>query len=210
MARLIGILGGTFDPVHNGHLQPAAELMQAVGLEQVRFIPNRVPPHREPPWLDSDTRRRLVDMAIAPYAGFVLDDRELRRQGSSFMVDTLDELHAELPDATLCLIMGADAFAHFTQWHRWQTILELCHLIVMTRPGADLADASDQQPELAARMTRDPQALGNSHHGQILLQSVTPVAVSATLVRERLGRGESIADLVPESIREQLETQYAI
>jgi nicotinate-nucleotide adenylyltransferase len=210
MTRLIGILGGTFDPIHYGHLRPAAELMTRLGLEQLRFIPNRVPPHREPPWLDSDTRRRLVQAAIADYPGFVLDDRELRREGPSYMVDTLAELHRELPEHTLCLIMGTDAFVHFTQWHRWQAILELCHLIVMTRPGAELPDVSDQQPLVASRITRDARALGDSHHGQILLQSVSPVDVSATLIRQRLGRGENIADLVPDSIREQLETKYAI
>jgi nicotinate-nucleotide adenylyltransferase len=210
MVRLIGILGGTFDPIHYGHIKPVLELQQALGLAEVRFIPNRVPPHRPAPWLDSASRRRLVATALADYPGFVLDERELRREGPSFMVDTLAELQQAFPQSSLCLILGTDAFAGFTRWHRWQAILELCHLIVITRPGAALPDFGDQQPLINARLSHDAQALAKSHCGQILIQSVTPIDISATMIRHRLSQGQSIAGLVPESIREQLETRYAI
>ncbi len=210
MTKLIGILGGTFDPVHYGHLKPAAELLQCLPLDEIRFIPNRMPPHREQPVLDSATRGRLVQLAIADNPQFVMDDRELRRDGPSFMVDTLAELKTEQPDATLCLIMGDDAFAGFTRWRRWQAILELCHLIVISRPGAELPCSVEHQAELAPRLSHNPQALLGSQCGQILLQSITPVPISATLIRQRLRAGQSIADLVPESIQQQLETHYAI
>jgi len=210
VAQLIGILGGTFDPIHYGHLKPAAEVMQRLGMAELRFIPNRVPPHRQQPWLDSDSRRDLVATAITEYPGFVLDDRELRREGPSYMVDTLASLHEEFPHHTLCLILGTDAFAHFTRWHRWQAILELCHLIVITRPGAELPDFGDQQHQIATRITSDVNALASSHCGQILIQSVSPVDISATMIRQKLSQRQSIAGLVPESIREQLETRYAI
>jgi len=210
MAALLGILGGTFDPIHFGHIRPALELQQQLGLAEVRFIPNRVPPHRSPPWLDSDSRRRLVAQAIADYPGFVLDERELQRDGPSYMVDTLAELKQAFPLHSLCLILGTDAFAGFTHWHRWQAILELCHLIVITRPGAALPDFGEQQPLIDARITRDVQSLAEGQCGKILIQSVTPVDISATMIRHRLSQGQSIAGLVPESIREQLETRYAI
>ena len=210
MTALLGILGGTFDPIHYGHLKPAAELMRLLRLEQIRFIPNRVPPHRQQPWLDTATRRDLVQTAIADYPGFVLDQRELQRAGPSYMVDTLAELQRDFPRHTLCLIMGSDAFAHFTHWHRWQAILELCHVIVITRPGAQLPDFGEQQHLIQSRISGDAGALAASQHGQILIQSVSLVDISATMIREKLDQRQSIAGLVPESIREQLETRYAI
>ena len=206
MARLMGILGGTFDPVHLGHLQPALEVMQSAGLEQVRFLPNREPPHRQQPWLDTNTRRELIELAIADYEGFVFDDRELKREGPSYMVDTLTDMHHDFPDFTLCLMMGMDAFAGFTSWHRWQEILNLGHLIIMSRPGVVLPQFGEYQSMLASRMTEDPLDLTKSQQGQILLQSVTLVDISATQIRQYLSSGDSIQNLVPESIRERLET----
>ena len=205
MARLMGILGGTFDPVHYGHLLPAQEVMQVVGLEQVRFLPNRVPPHREQPWLNIDQRRQLIELAIKGFDGFVFDDRELRRDGPSYMVDTLADLHREFPGYTLCLLMGMDAFEGFAQWHRWQEILQLSHLIVMTRPGMKLPDFSRDQVILKQSLTHDAVNLARSQRGQILLQSVTLVDISATQIRQNLGAGRSIQNLVPDVIRERLE-----
>ena len=210
MARLLGIFGGTFDPVHFGHLRTAAELIQKLGLEQVRFIPNRVPPHRQQPWLDVETRQQLLQLALAGYQDFVLDDRELRRDGPSYMVDTLADLHGEFPEHALCLIIGMDAFAGFTRWHRWQAILELGHLVVMNRPGAELPSFAEHQSAIESRICHDETALQRSLHGQILLQSVSPVDISATMIRDRLQHGQTIADLVPEPVKELLETRYAI
>ena len=206
MSELIGVLGGTFDPVHYGHLRPALEVQQALGLKQLRFLPNNQPPHRDQPWLNNRVRRELVEMAIADVPEFVLDDRELSRQGLSYMVDTLSDLRQEFPDSSLCLIMGMDAFSGFTQWHRWQTILGLCHLVITSRPGTDLPEFNEHQTEISSRMTRDPQALGKSHSGQILLQSVTLLDISATQIREALNSGKSIRYLLPDNVREKLET----
>ena len=213
--KLIGIFGGTFDPIHYGHLRPALDVMQASGLDQVRFLPNKSPPHRQQPWLDSDTRRQLVEMAIADMPNFILDDRELHRQGPSYMVDTLSELKEQFPDDTLCLIMGIDAFAGFTQWHRWQSILELCHLIITTRPGSvmpdeDGPDFAEHQALIQSRISRDPSVLMQSQHGQILLQSVTLLDISATQIRELLNSGKSTRFLLPDNVREILEDEYAI
>lgn len=204
MARLMGILGGTFDPVHFGHLRPAYEVMQSLGMEQLRFLPNRLPPHRESPWLDTETRRQLVEIAISDVDGFVLDDRELKREGPSYMVDTLAELKNDFPDHSLCLIMGMDAFSGFTQWHRWRDILNLCHLVVTTRPGAVKPELG---PEIESRFCDQAKRLGESQQGQILLQSVTLLDISASQIRQSLISGSSIRYLVPESIRERLESR---
>lgn len=209
MAELIGILGGTFDPIHYGHLRPALEVMQALGLKQVRFLPNKIPPHRPQPWLDADTRRELVAMAIAGIPGFVLDDRELRREGPSYMVDTLADLHQQFPDNTLCLLMGMDAFSGFTRWHRWRAILDLCHLVIIARPGAKMPDFAEDQALIEACITHDLEDLSRSQYGQILLQSVVLQDISATEIRTRLAAGQSIHDWLPEQVREKLE-HYAI
>ena len=209
MSKLIGILGGTFDPIHFGHLRPALEVMQSAGLEQVRFLPNRQPPHRPQPWLDEQTRCDLVATAISDVPEFVLDDRELKRDGPSWMVDTLASLKQDFPRDSLCLIMGMDAFAGFTHWHRWQDIFDLCHLIVMSRPGTKLPDFQDENASIQPQLTHDVSELANASHGKILLQSVTLLDISATLIRENLLHGQSIRYLVPDNVREKLENRYA-
>lgn len=219
MPKLIGILGGTFDPIHYGHLKPAQDVLQNVGLHQVRFLPNKNPPHRETPWLSGELRKHLVEISIADIPQFVLDDRELNREGPSYMVDTLAELKAEFADETLCLIMGMDAFDGFTQWHQWQSILNLCHLIITTRPGFTVLDShmashyeasfGEHQTMLQARMVKDANALQQRQHGQILLQSTTLLDISASQIRAALSCGKSIHNLLPENVREYLQQHYA-
>jgi len=204
MAKLIGILGGTFDPIHYGHLRPALEVMEQVELDEVRFLPNRQPPHREQPWLDVATRKKLVQLAIADESRFVLDERELNRDGPSYMVDTLADLRCDFPEATLCLLMGSDAFAGFTHWKEWQAILGLCHIIVMTRPGVELANMHSQPVPTSACISHDARLLRNSPHGLILLQSVTPLDISASRIRECMRQGLSIRYLLPDSIYQYL------
>lgn len=202
---MIGILGGTFDPIHFGHLRSALEIMMALDLEQVRFLPNKIPPHRDQPWLDSALRRQLVALAIAGVPEFVLDERELQRQGPSYMVDTLEDCQRDLPDQRLCLILGMDAFAGFTSWHRWQAILDLGHLVVMTRPGSQLPDFGEHRVMIESRFQEPPERLAPDQFGQILLQSVTLLDISATEIRNSLVAGRSIRYLVPEQVREILE-----
>ncbi len=207
MKKLIGVFGGTFDPVHYGHLRPALDIMQQVGLSQVRFIPNRLPPHRAPPKLSERQRADLVQLAIADTPGFVLDDRELQREGPSYMVDTLQSLKSDFPGTSLCLILGVDAFNGLPQWHRWQTILELSHIIVTTRPGSTLANFVTQA-SLSQCVSEDPKSLLLRPEGQILLQSVTQLDISASQIRHCLSLGQSTQYLLPETVREILEQAY--
>jgi len=208
MNKLIGILGGTFDPVHYGHLRPALDILQQVGLSEVRFIPNRLPPHRAEPKLSDQQRAELVQLAISDRSEFVFDDRELQRDGPSYMVDTLQSLKADFPDVTLCLIMGMDAFNGLPQWHRWQTILELCHIIVSTRPGTKLPAFALQTP-FSQNIIDTPESLLQRSFGQILLQSVTQLDISASQIRNYLSLGQSTQYLLPETVRDKLEQAYA-
>lgn len=208
MHSLIGILGGTFDPVHYGHLRPALEVMQQAQLQQLRFVPNRFPPHRETPLLSDQQRAELVALAIADTPGFVLDRRELQRPGPSYMVDTLSSLKAEFAKDALCLVMGMDAFHGLLQWHQWQRLFELCHLIVTTRPGSVLP-AFSREADMARRISDDAGCLQQGTQGQILLQSVTQLDISASLIRQQLSQQQSIRFLLPEVVREKLEQAYA-
>jgi len=207
MAKLTGLFGGTFDPIHYGHLRPALDVMQAANLDEVRFIPNRVPPHRDSPVLSDQQRAELVQLGIADTPGFVLDQRELKRDGPSYMVDTLISLKQDYPESSLCLIMGMDAFNGFPQWHRWQALLELCHLIVTSRPGSELPEFATQT-DLQKRISDDPKCLRERPVGQILLQSVTQLDISASLIRQHLSNQQSTQFLLPEAVREKLEQAY--
>jgi len=199
---MIGILGGTFDPVHFGHLRPALEVMQAAGLDHVRFLPNRIPPHRETPWLDVANRLELLKTAIDDQPGFVLDERELHRQGRSYMVDTLESLRIDFPAHPVCLILGMDAFLGLQQWHQWQQIPQLCHLIVTTRPGFAQDDAFVQG--LPFVPAREAAELSEVAAGRILLQSVTQLDISASRIREMLAKGLSVRYLLPDEVNNKL------
>lgn len=203
MKPLLGIFGGTFDPVHFGHLRPALDVKQALGLEQVRFLPNSVPPHREQPWLDAVTRKSLLELALQEMPGFDLDCRELEREGKSYMVDTLASLHEDFPDHHLCLILGMDAFSGLHQWHQWRRILDLCHIVVTGRPGFDWPSAAELQALEACRSS-DADELKQAETGLILLQSVTQLDISASEIRKQLQAGLDIRYLLPEAVRLKL------
>ncbi len=201
---MIGILGGTFDPVHFGHLRPALEVLQSNRLEHIRFIPNKRPPHREKPWLRVEQRLELLQLVIDAQEGFELDQRELEREGHSYMVDTLASLHEDFPGQSFCLVLGMDAFLELEQWHQWQRLPELCHLIVTTRPGFELDRSfTDQLPfELSSSATE----LSWQASGRILIQSVTQLDISASQIRQLLQQGHSARYLMPDEVHERLMT----
>jgi len=197
---MIGILGGTFDPVHFGHLRPALEVQETLALEELRLIPCHIPPHRPQPHASAAQRVAMLEAATARHPAFRIDTRELQRSGPSYTFDTLVSLREELGDAGLCLLMGMDAFADLTTWHRWDELIELCHLVVMTRPGADVPAGG----ELAGfiRRHRAPEAAGlrDRPAGRLLFQPVTALAISASRLRALLAEGLSPAFLMPEAV----------
>ncbi|MGF1528616.1 MAG: nicotinate-nucleotide adenylyltransferase [Candidatus Competibacterales bacterium] len=199
----IALLGGTFDPIHYGHLRSALELIDLLGLAEVRFTPSATPPHRDQPKALAVHRRAMVALAIEGQSGFVLDDRELGRQGPSYTVDTLKDLRRELPDAPLCLLLGEDAFISLDQWSRWEQLLTLSHIVVVRRPGSELRlDALS--PALAKRIApilgEDPGVLQQTPAGQVVIQAVTQLAISATLIRQLLAAGRSPRFLLPDAV----------
>lgn len=198
--RPIGILGGTFDPIHYGHLRPALEMLETLQLAEVRFIPCRIPAHRATPLITAEQRLTLVQRSIADQPGFVADDRELRRDGPSYMVDTLASLRDDLgDDIPLCLILGADAFRGLPSWHRWQQLSELAHIVVMQRPGSLSSLPPVLEEFIALRLIEEVIALRRKPAGSILFQLVTQLHISATQIRALLAHGQSPRYLLPEA-----------
>lgn len=197
----VGLLGGTFDPVHFGHLRPALEIMEALDLAAVRFVPNATPPHREQPVASAAQRLEMLRLAVATQPGFTVDDRELRRSGPSYTVDTLAAIREEVGDTPLCLLLGVDAFLSLPTWHRWQRLLDLAHLVVCHRPGWSFAPGEVLQRLCARHQTDDPQSLHGTPAGRLLLWPVTQLEISATAIRGHLRRGRSARFLLPEAVR---------
>lgn len=198
---MIGILGGTFDPIHYGHLRTALEVQQALGLEQVRLIPLRDPPHRRAPCATPEQRLNMLWLAVGNDPLLQVDDRELKRNGKSYTLDTLRSLRSELGQKTLCLLLGSDAFRGFPDWHRPDQILELSHLVVFHRPGDRIAEF---YPE---RWCRQPSELRTDNFGRLLAQPVTQLDISASAIRAQLKAGASPRYLLPDPVLDLIQRE---
>ena len=184
----LAVFGGTFDPIHLGHLcvaWEAAELLDA----DVLMMPSGVPPHRPPPIASADQRVAMLQVALRDQSRLVLDARELTRSGPSYTVDTMIELRAEHGDRPLVLLLGADAFAGLPGWHGWRQLFELAHIGVLSRPGEQAVLPELLKSEAAPRWVDDPAALRFIPSGKLIALSVTPLEISATRIRELIAAG---------------------
>jgi len=198
--RAIAVLGGTFDPVHIGHLRVAWEAAEALDAH-VRLMPAQVPPHRPPPVASAQQRVRLLQLALAGQDRLTLDTRELERTGPSYTFDTLQSLRAELGNAqSLILLLGADAFAGLPTWHRWRELFELAHIVVLTRPGHAVAWAEELAATVAPRRVESAPALRNTPAGHVFELAVTPLEISASQVRALLAGGREPRWLLPDAL----------
>ncbi len=210
-ARPIGVFGGTFDPVHFGHLRPALELKEQLGLEAVHLIPCHIPPHRDEPHATPAQRRTMLQLAIEGEPGLLLDNRELERPGPSYMVDTLKSLRQEFGEQRpLCLIIGADAFLGLPSWYHWQQLVQLAHIVVAHRPGWQL-DESSLEPALQQLLQQHrlsgAQQLCETPAGGVLLQPVTQLAISASAIRQQVAAGGSANYLLPQPVWDYIRQQ---
>lgn len=203
--RPIGIFGGTFDPIHYGHLRTAFEMLQALDFESVRFVPCGDPPHRGMTFADAALRFRMVDAAIAGQHGFISDDRELRRDGPSYSVDTLEELRGEFPGRSLGLIVGMDAFLGLPKWYRWDEILDFAHIVVAHRPGWRAPDIGPLGDLIAERGTHRIDDLHNTAHGRIHIHAVTQLEIASTEIRELVAAGRDPRFLMPDAVRDVIK-----
>jgi len=202
MAR-IGLLGGTFDPIHFGHLGMAQELAQALALDTVKFIPAAVPPLKSQPSASAADRCAMVQLAIANNPDFQLDDRELKRTGPSYTLDTLRSLRSELSEQdSLVLFIGSDAFKQLNRWHQWQEIIQLCHIALVARPDSEVSTGLN--PELVTFLqdhyTENAMDLQSESAGLITMQAITPLAISSSAIREQLKNRQSARYLTPDCV----------
>ena len=204
---MIGIFGGTFDPVHFGHLRCALEIAEQLELAEVRMLPAGRPPHRNVPLASPDQRRRMLELALAGQSLLTLDARELDRPGPSYMVDTLSSLRAEIGDESLCLILGQDAFNGLAAWNRWQQVSELAHLIVISRPGVEQPDNGPIGALIEQRSVETLDELRARPAGAILFRSVTPLGFSASGIRALLAGGRSARYLVPDAVLDYMRQE---
>lgn len=202
---MIGLFGGTFDPIHFGHLRSALEVMETLSLEELRFIPAHAPPHRDVPLITPEQRSQMVAVAISEQPGFELDTCELERNGPSYSVDTLRDFRKRYGENTsLMMLLGTDAFAGLPRWHRWTELIRLAHIVVMQRPGGDYNFDTIPEDFLHQHLTDDPAALHHSPAGSILRVPVTQLGISATDIRERLRQGRSVRYLMPQALIETI------
>ncbi len=189
----IGIFGGTFDPVHYGHLRIATELAEALGLTELRMLPSAQPPHRDAPEVSAEQRCEMLALALEGDERLRMDDRELRRPGPSYTVDTLRELRAELGDEVpLYLLLGGDAFLSLPDWYHWRELFTLAHIVVAARPGWE---ATAMSAELAAEAEK------------VIFLPLSRLDISASDIRTRLAKGLSIRYLTPDPVRRYIEEQ---
>ena len=202
--RRIGLLGGTFDPVHVGHLALARAAREALRLDEVRFIPTGRSWQKSGSGVDAAARLEMVRLAVGATPGFVVDDREVRRAGASYTIDTLIELRAELgPGPALVLVLGSDQLRNLATWHRYRELLDHAHIAATQRGTHPLATRDAPVETLLAAHGRD--ALPDAPAGAIVYFRMAPVPVSATALRERLARGERPAELLPPAVLDYIE-----
>lgn len=209
-AKLQAIYGGTFDPIHYGHLNSVTALAKQISLSQVIIMPNNVPPHRPQPEASSEQRKRMVELAIADNPLFALDCRELERATPSWTVETLEQIRAEKGhQQPLAFIIGQDSLLSLVHWHRWEELLSLCHLLVCQRPGYPLTmETPEQQQWLDIHRTHSIEQLHQKASGKIFIAPTPLYDIAATTVRQRLASGESCEDLVPSAVLDFIHQQH--
>jgi len=198
----IGILGGTFDPVHNGHITIATTLLEQLNLKEVRLLPCKIPVLKPDAQATPEQRLDMLSLAIKDHPGLVIDERELRRKSPSYMVDTLTSLREEFPDTPLCLIIGMDSFIELEEWHQWEKLIKLAHFIVVNRPHVTLTESGPIKELLAKHQVTDPSELHSKVAGHIFLFDITPpIDISSTYLRGEIASGSSNpSSILPQSV----------
>ena len=190
--RRIGLLGGTFDPVNNGHIRLAVEMVERLQLDEIHLIPAAVPPLRDQPRVAGSQRLSMLATVIEEFDSFVIDDRELHRDGPSYTIDTLEELRQEHPDDSMSLIIGMDAFLQLEQWHRWKDLRSHVNVAVATRPGYPLPTTGRLREVLQKHFTTPLESLSESRNGIVKVIEIPSLHISATYIRKQIANGKDV------------------
>ena len=200
MKKPVGILGGTFDPIHLGHIKIAEFILQKCALQKIIFIPCNIPAHRHKPVATPEQRLAMIKLAIEKHPNFILDDREIKRAGKSFMLNTLKSLKQDYPENPLILIMGFDTFVQFNTWYQWEKLMDYTHLVVINRPGVKIELPIVIKNLLQNIEVFDPQVLTTKQNGLIYQSHIDPIPVSATQIRQQLHNNQTPIDTLPENV----------
>ena len=194
---MIGILGGTFDPIHYGHLRSALELKELFELDHVRLIPCAQPVHRDSPTATATQRLEMLQLAVKNRTDFIVDTQELQRAGGSYTFDTLTALRSNYPKVPLLLFIGSDAFNDFTTWFRWKELFNLAHVVVITRPNATLNPLNEF---FKTHLTNDKKILKQEVAGLLFFQQITQLEISATAIRGMITTRKNPCFLLPDAV----------
>jgi nicotinate-nucleotide adenylyltransferase len=200
----LALLGGTFDPVHYGHLRVADEARQKLNLKALYLLPAGDPPHRQTPSATVPQRLEMLHLAQREFPQLEIDDRETRRSGPSYMVDTLQELRTEFPQRPLLLLVGQDAANHLHGWSRWQKLFALCHMVILTRPGAKAEYRQDIAKQIQQRSVTDLQVMLRSQAGNVYELEVESIDISATIIKSIIRLGRSPERMLPAAVLEYI------
>jgi len=202
----VGVFGGTFNPVHYGHLRSAVELVERLGLQRLHLMPSAAPPLRNLPVCSARHRANMVSLAVEGEARLVCDERELQRDGPSYTIDSLAELRAELRDGCgFCMVLGCDALLAIDQWHRWEELLNWAHIVVIARPGWQLPATGVVADWIQAHRVSGAADLWSQPQGRILLEELRPLDISATEIRQLLAQGKNVRYLMPQSVLDYIQ-----
>lgn len=203
--KAIGILGGTFDPIHHGHLRLALELYESLDLEKIHILPCFQPVHRKEPTASPEARLAMVQCAVMQQPELVADDREVKRQNPSYMIDTLLSFRKEMPKTPLCLLLGIDAFLGFPSWHRWRDILNETHLVIAHRPQYHLPRTGIIADLLLDRLQEDTNYIHRNLAGGILMRPITALEISASDIRKQIALGRNPRYLLPDAVYDHIK-----
>lgn len=206
--KAIGIFGGTFDPIHFGHLRTALEIYESLPLQEIRFLPCQQPVHKATTGASVNDRLAMLKLAIAEQPGFRLDTRELERDSPSYMYETLRSIRHEVGHTPLCLICSMDAFSNFTSWYRWDAIIELAHIVVATRAGYTTSFSDTLNNFTNKHLITNPQALLAQPAGYILFIETTPLTISSTAIRHLIKNNLNPSYLLPEAVKAYIKQQH--
>ncbi len=205
-SQALAVLGGTFDPVHFGHLRSAVELVEFLGLDRLHLMPCATPPHGKQPHCSAEHRAAMVELAVLDEPRLYCDCRELRRAGASYTVDSLRELREEVgADASLSLVMGGDAVMHLDSWHRWESLQDYAHIVVLARPGWQLPESGAVAEWLQSHRLPSPEALRARAAGGVLVKELRQLAISSTEIRALLAAGNSPRYLLPRQVLDYIQ-----
>lgn len=196
----LAIFGGTFDPVHYGHLRCAEQARQMLSLEKLYLLPAGDPPHRSTPFTTASQRLEMLKLALADFPSLAIDEREIRRSGPSYMVDTLEELRSQFPQRPLLLLIGQDAVNLLHTWHEWERLFELTHILTFPRPGAEPSYRQDLARKMERRSCPDLASLLEMEVGGVLHLDLERIDISATAIQSIIRLGRSPRGMLPDAV----------